>query len=74
MSDLERRASASAAQGRTVADVDSELGELELQRSHKEIDREQLLRKQVGGRGSGGLVVEVRLLWVRGGRPCVGCV
>lgn len=41
-----------------MADVDAELGEVEAARSHKEVDREQLLRKQVGrwGLQGGGLI------------------
>ncbi|GBF92537.1 DNA repair protein [Raphidocelis subcapitata] len=50
VSDLERRAAASAAAGRSVADVDADLGEVEARRSHREVDREQLLRKQAKAR------------------------
>jgi hypothetical protein len=53
VTDLERKAAASAAAGRSVSDVDAELGEVEARRSHKEVDREQLMRKQVRVRGVG---------------------
>jgi len=64
VAELERRAAASAAAGRSVADVDADLGEVEARRSHREVDREQLLRKQVGwGRGAVCLLMVV----LRGG-------
>jgi hypothetical protein len=63
--DLERRASAAAAAGRSVADVDAALAEVEDRRSHREVDREQLLRKQV--RGAGWLGVFCAWLCGQGG-------